>query len=146
MYQKIMVPLDGSEQAECVLPQIETMIRESQASDIFFVSVVRPVSVPQIGEYAPVEKVYAEDYLEALVDGFEYNDTRLHIDVIVGGGIAESLAEYAVNNGIDLIVLASHGGSGDKRYPFGSVADRVMRVTSVPVLMVTAPASKTGTK
>ena len=50
MYGKIMVPLDGSELAECVIPQIEAIISEFIVTDIFFVHVVQPVLAPQIGE------------------------------------------------------------------------------------------------
>lgn len=144
MYKKIMVPLDGSELAECVLPQIEAIIKKHRVTDIFFVHVVQPVLEPQIGEYAPVEKAYAEDYLEDLVGRFGCNNARLHVDVIVGRGIAESLDEYAVNNGADLIVMASQGGSGMNRLDLGSVADRVLQIANVPVLMIRAPGFNTG--
>ena len=70
---------------------------------------------------------------------FEHNNTRLHIEVIVGRGIADSLAEYAMKNEVDLIVISSHGGSGTSHPELGSVADRVLRVASVPVLMVRSP-------
>lgn len=144
MYTKIMVPLDGSEVAEVVLPQIEAIVREYKVTDIFFVHVVQPVLEPQIGEYAPVEKAHAENYLEDLVSGFDHNNTRLHVDVIVGRGIAESLAEYAVNSEVDLIVMASQGVSGMNRLDLGSVADRVLRIATVPVLMVRAPGPVKG--
>ncbi len=138
MYKKIMVPLDGSESAECVVPQIEAIISEAEVTDIFFVHVVQPILEPKMGEFAPIEKAYAEEYLEDLVGRFEYNNARLHVDVIVGRGIAESLAEYALNNEADLIVIASNGESGINRLELGSVADRIMRIASMPVLMVRA--------
>jgi len=139
-----MVPLDGSELAEVVLPQVEAIVNEYKVTDIFFIHVVQPILEPKIGEYAPVEKAYAENYLENLVSRFEDNNASLHIDVIVGRGIAESLVEYALNNQVDLIVMASQGVSGMNRLDLGSVADRVLRIATVPVLVVRAPGSANG--
>ena len=53
--------------------------------------------------------------------------------------MADSLADYAVNTDVDLIVIASHGRSGVSRWVMGSVAEKMVRSSSVPVLMVRAP-------
>jgi nucleotide-binding universal stress UspA family protein len=49
------------------------------------------------------------------------------------------LADYATQNGVDLIIIASHGRSGVSRWVLGSVADRIVRNSCVPVMMVRAP-------
>ncbi len=55
------------------------------------------------------------------------------------GGVAEGIADYATKNDADLIIMATHGRSGISRWVLGSVADRVLRSSCVPVLMVRAP-------
>ncbi|MFC1972232.1 universal stress protein [Chloroflexota bacterium] len=60
------------------------------------------------------------------------------------GLVADSIAEYAQNNDIDLIVVATHGRSGISRWVMGSVADRVLRSACVPVLMVRVPGCVPG--
>ena len=117
MYQKIMAPLDGSELAECVLPHVEFVAKGCGAPNVIFVRVVDPVQLPV---------------------GTQSDGVNLRTDVIVGK-VAESLAEYAEKNGADLIIIATHGRSGISRWAWGSVADRVLRSSCVPVLMVRAP-------
>jgi len=58
---------------------------------------------------------------------------------VLKGNPAESLADYASKNKVDLIVIATHGRSGVSRWVWGSVADRLLRSACVPVLMVRAP-------
>lgn len=55
------------------------------------------------------------------------------------GDPAGEIVDYASKNGVDLIVMASHGRTGVARWALGSVAERVFRATCVPVLMVRAP-------
>jgi nucleotide-binding universal stress UspA family protein len=57
---------------------------------------------------------------------------------------AEEIAFYAKHPGCDIIVMASHGRSGPSRWAYGSVADRVLRASCVPVLMVRAPGCVPG--
>ena len=51
MYQKILVPLDGSELAECVLPHVEAIAEGCNVQNVMFVRVVEPVNIPDSGEY-----------------------------------------------------------------------------------------------
>ena len=63
---------------------------------------------------------------------------------VLEGKVAETLAHWAEQNGVDLIVIASHGRSGVSRWVMGSVADRVLRSACVPVLMIRAPGCVPG--
>ena len=58
---------------------------------------------------------------------------------VLAGKPAESLIDYAEANKIDLILIATHGRSGVSRWVRGSIADRILRASKVPVLMVRAP-------
>jgi nucleotide-binding universal stress UspA family protein len=59
-------------------------------------------------------------------------------------GVAEDLADYAKKSGSDLIVVATHGRSGPSKWVWGSVAERILRSSCVPVLMVRAPGCVAG--
>lgn len=152
MYQKVMVPLDGSPLAECVLPHVESIAKGCGARNIVFVRVVEPAYVPG-GEYALGDKelqrieleqeTAAANYLKGLISRLKYDGVNLEYKIIVGR-VAESLIEYAEKNGIDLIVIATHGRSGISRWVWGSVADRLLRSVQVPVLMVRAPGCVSG--
>ena len=148
MYQKIMVPLDGSELAECVLPHVEAFISQCQIRTIVFVRVLEAITPAVAGEYAinveelenreASRKAAAEEYLTQVVGRISPGGTTLEKEVLAGR-VADRLAEFAENNDVDLILMATHGRSGVSRWVRGSVADRILRSASVPVLMVRAP-------
>lgn len=154
MYQKIMVPLDGSKLAECMLPHVEALAKGCQVKNVVFVRVVEPFYMPAADDGLAFSdedlkrinsetKTAAENYLDQLVSQTKYDGVNLQTEVIVGKA-AESLAEYAEKNGVDLIVIATHGRSGVSRWVWGSVADRILRSSCVPVLMVRAPGCVPG--
>jgi nucleotide-binding universal stress UspA family protein len=58
--------------------------------------------------------------------------------------VAESLVDYCVDNEIDLIIIATHGHSGVTRWVRGSVADKILRSSRIPVLMIRAPGTENG--
>jgi len=148
MYQKIMVPLDGSELAECVLPHVDAFISQCQIRTIVFVRVLEAITPAVAGEYAinveelenreASRKASAEEYLAQVSNRIKPGGSKLEKEVLVGR-VADRLAEFADTNDVDLILMATHGRSGVSRWVRGSVADRILRAASVPVLMVRAP-------
>ncbi len=153
MYKKIMVPLDGSDLAECVLPHAEAIAMGCAVKNVTFVRAVEPLHLPSASEWVPtpeerqrIESSHrsdAQDYLHQLVGRLKYDGVDIQSEVIMGKA-AESLADYAERNGMDLIVIATHGRSGVSRWVWGSVADRILRSACVPVLMVRAPGCVPG--
>jgi nucleotide-binding universal stress UspA family protein len=156
MYKKIMVPLDGSELAECVLPHLEAIAAGCDAEEVVFIRAVEPTILPSgamtdggaIFTEVDAERVRkqmdasnksaARDYLEQLMSRVKLDKVKMQTEVL-DGKTAEVLAEYATNNNVDLIIIATHGRSGISRWVWGSVADRLLRAACVPVLMVRAP-------
>jgi len=154
MYKKILVPLDGSELAECVLPHVESIAKGCGVQNVVFLRVVEPFHTPISGEGAGFSeedmkrmnsenRVAAENYLSQLANRTKYDGVNVQTQVI-SGRAAESIADYATKNAIDLITIATHGRSGVSRWVWGSVADRVIRSACVPVLMVRAPGCVPG--
>jgi len=147
MYQKILVPLDGSELAECVLPHVEALAGGCQAKSVVFIRVVEPFQQPA-GDYVfnleeikridDQNKLAAGDYLKKISSKVSLAGAAVANEAI-SGRPAETLADYAAKHQIDLIVIATHGRSGVSRWIWGSVADRILRSSCVPVLMVRAP-------
>jgi len=151
MYKKIMVPLDGSKLAESVLPHVEVIAKGTNAEEVILVSVTervlgyRPVtdySQPTEEKLIPeavgkMEK-QAQKYLDRVAKGLEAKGIKTETLVLLGNP-AEEITLNAKHYGADLIIMASHGRSGISRWTHGSVADKVFRASSVPVLMVRAP-------
>lgn len=160
MYKKIMVPLDGSNLAECVLPHVDVIARGCGVTEVVFVRVAEPTFVPG-GTYgegiqitAPemvkireqereVVRAEAEQYLDRLVGIPLYSGVAIKREVLEGP-VAETLASYAESNDVDLVVISTHGRSGVSRWVWGSVADRILRSACVPVFMIRAPGCVPG--
>ncbi|MFO7990613.1 MAG: universal stress protein [Desulfotignum sp.] len=150
MYKKIMVPLDGSELAEVVLPHVEAFIKGFDISDVILVRVLEPdttsVQISKVQdikkqatahEYEKQKKDSAKEYLNQISERLKQEETLVHSEVFVGR-VAESLIDYTDSNDIDIIIMASRGRSGITRWLMGSVADKLFRSASVPVFMVKA--------
>ena len=151
-----MVPLDGSKLAECVLAHVEGFITGCQVSSIVFVRVVEPAptkfddtaAISSSSREKLIEntrrieedrKSAAGQYLEGVAGRLKPEGVILKTEVLIGR-VADSLADYTETNEIDLILIATHGRSGISRWVRGSIADRILRFSRVPVLMVRAPA------
>ncbi len=155
MYKKIMVPLDGSKLAECVFPHLETVVKGCKSPEVIIVQAVEPLSVPygrEVSQFTSLEQVKAfethrkteaEKYLKEVVARLEKTGANVRADVIYGKA-GEALSDYANKNDVDLVVIATHGRSGISRWVWGSVADRLVRSVSVPVLMVRVPGCVPG--
>jgi nucleotide-binding universal stress UspA family protein len=161
MYRKIMVPLDGSELAECVLPHVETVIKGCNIPSIEFIRVVEPAHLP-VGTLSDGGPAYtskdaerdremidqqnqaeAENYLKRISSDPRYANATVKTAVLKGSPAAE-ITDYVEKNQVDLVVIATHGRSGISRWIMGSTADRVLRSVCVPVLMVRAPGCVRG--
>ncbi len=160
MYQKIMIPLDGSQLAECVLPHAEAFLRNGLVKKAIFIRVLEPFPLKLYDDVAETfmtsayENAYIQKldswekleeerrnsvltYLEQIASRFKQYGSEIKCEV-PGGPAAETLAAYAENNDIDLILIATHGRSGVGRWLMGSVADRILHSSRVPVLMINA--------
>jgi nucleotide-binding universal stress UspA family protein len=153
MYKTILVPLDGSKLAECVLPHVETLVKGSQAKRVIFARVVEPFRPPmtdyviteeQLKKVDKGHKDYAEKYLKEIVSQTKYRSGVRIETTVLYGNVADSLAEFANKNEADIIVIATHGRSGISKWVWGGVADRILRSSCVPVLMVRAPGCVPG--
>ena len=156
MYQKILVPLDGSKLAECVLPHVEELATRCGTNEVVLVSATervkgyRPVtdySQPLGMQLAPEavgkKEKQAERYLSRIAKRLEKKGIKVQTEVLLGNP-AHEITLYAEYRGCDLIVIASHGRSGPSRWAHGSVADKVFKASCVPVFMVRAPGCVPG--
>ncbi|UCF92660.1 MAG: universal stress protein [Desulfobacterales bacterium] len=150
MYQRILVPLDGSELAEQVLPHVEAIVKGGGVQEVIFFRVVEPYRTAFAGvDYVMADtemqqmlnrrEENARDYLNRLTGRLQSLGVSLTAKVTVGRA-DESIVDLATHEGVDLIVMATHGRSGVSRWVMGSVADRIVRWSCVPVLLIRPPA------
>jgi len=91
------------------------------------------------------ERSSAARYLKGVISRVKQGGIKYKADILVGK-IADSLVDYAEANEIDLVLIATHGRSGISRWVRGSIADRVLRSSCAPVLMVRADSNMNGEK
>ncbi len=146
MYKHIMVPLDGSELAECVLGHVIDIAKSCQSPRVTLVRVVTPIrlygsemettlSADELQKLENASVSDAETYLAKVGQQLKRNGIDVRTEVRFGN-VVEHLVDFADKNGVDLIVIATHGRSGVSRWVWGSVAERILRSARVPVLMV----------
>lgn len=151
MYNKLLVPLDGSATAECALPLVRALARRL-AIPVELLSVVDPREVSR--SVSAAEGLFLDRLLEAEADaGAAYLErvaqslSGLTVSRRAGKGeVAETIIETAAADKTTLIVMATHGRSGLDRFLIGSVAEKVLRATDNPLLLVkaTEPISSEG--
>jgi nucleotide-binding universal stress UspA family protein len=147
MYHNILVPLDGSNVAECSLPNVKAIASPFQIRKVFLIMVLTPFSsralslVPskKLDIVAQSGEADARKYLAGITVSLTEEGINAE-SVVASGKPAEQVVDFAKRNSIDLIVMATHGHSGVLRRPYGRVAEMVMRTSSVPILVVMPPA------
>jgi len=140
MFTKILVPLDGSERAERAVAVAGRIARTSTASILLLRVVEIPVVYPSHFAEPPLSDEQAamdmaENYLKQIAQSATLAGIEVETSVVFGSP-AVRLLEAAETYRVDLIVMCSHGYTGLKRWMLGSVADKTVRHTSVPTLIL----------
>jgi nucleotide-binding universal stress UspA family protein len=142
-YERLLVPLDGSQRAECVLPFVAALVAQF-ASQVVLAYVVRTPELPR--RAAPSQddlelanalternRLEAQHYLEELRSRLPHpTEVRLRVEQHV----AASLQQMALDEKADLVVLCAHGYSGSTRWPYGSLTSSFITYGNTPLLVV----------
>ncbi len=144
MFQRILVPLDGSDRAEQAVPVAARLARASGGLVILMQVVPLPADFLAIKKFP--EEVYDEsvsedvnalplNYLARVRQMAELVGVRTETRVAYGE-IAPSLLAAISPLGVDLVVMCSHGSSGFKRWALGSITHKIIPHSPVPVLVL----------
>jgi len=145
MFKKILVPLDGSKLAEAVFTYAKEL-----AGRLDLEVILLYVGSPALHEFTPMHKAYIQQAANTIKR--QAREVQHKTGIQPGGKLvktrgetsegypAEEILRYADENKVDMILMATHGRSGRKRWVMGNVADKVLRASKVPVWLV-----RTGT-
>ncbi|MDQ2053872.1 universal stress protein [Halobellus sp. H-GB7] len=138
MYDKILVPTDGSAATEGAVEHAIELAKQYDAT-------VHALYVVDTGAYSSLE-MGSDIVIEALqeegntaVEEVEERGEEAGVDVVttVETGIAHRvIVDYVAEEGIDLVVMGTHGRTGVGRFLLGSVAEKVVRTADAPVMTV----------
>jgi nucleotide-binding universal stress UspA family protein len=143
MYKKTLVPLDGSKLAECALSHVQSLINDGAIGEVVLLNVVG-IDIPWVGmdkgiDFGGMRQELintAQKYLARIERDLDAKGIKVKTEFIEANGPAHVIAEYARENGVDLIVLATHGYTGLQKMFLGSVAFKVLHESPVPVLLI----------
>lgn len=163
MFDKVLVPLDGSELAEAALPFVEELAQR-RVTEIILLRVVRVPQDSTIGtvfqpsmslpgsaedEVLARHPVYREQEMESVrtetarsLNRAKERLSKVAAEVrveVAFGRPARKIVEFAEREKVNLLVLSSHGRTGFGRWVFGGTADRVLRATAIPILLIRPP-------
>lgn len=143
MYQRMLLPLDGSDLSEQVVPFVIALAKACK-STVALAHVVDTsalhdagqswVEMPSVKQFVDEEAGRARDYLARVKQRFDAEGVPVTTEV-TSGSPAEAIATLAEAGKADLVAMSTHGRSGLARWVMGSVADRVIRETTKPLLL-----------
>jgi nucleotide-binding universal stress UspA family protein len=144
MYQKILVPLDGSELAECALSHVKNLLKDGSVGEVTLLNVVK-IDIQMVEAYdkafdinATRERLFAASrkYLADVESRFVSEGIKVRTESLEGNHPADTISDYAQKKNMDVIVIATHGYTGLKKLMFGSVALSVLHESNIPVLLI----------
>ena len=154
MYERILVPLDGSKVGEAALPYVEDLVAKLSPEvkvEVILLQVLAwsptryvgggegQVIVPYTEEALEQTKKQAMDYLNETGEALRTKGATVTAKVAIGSAHDE-IVKVAEETNADLITMSTHGRTGLSRWAFGSVTDKVLRREGrVPITMVKAP-------
>lgn len=139
----ILIPLDGSPLSESILPHAVNL-GEGMGSTFTLLRVLPPVwTSPEVmsepdmlAEGALKERVTeAREYLACVAKLLSGGGAKVNCEVVVGSAAAAAILEFARTRNVDVIAMATHGRGGVPRLILGSVADKVLRGATSPILL-----------
>lgn len=138
MYQKILLPTDGSGYAEQEVDRVSKLIADD--GEIIVLSVAGKLTSSAFQSRNKVRKVNerllkeAKTAVKSMAEKF---DDSLNVKTIVRTGFpAETINEVVAEEGVELIVISASGKSGLHRLIIGSVAEKVLKTADIDVLLI----------
>lgn len=143
LYRTVLVGLDGSRRAECVLPVVR-FLATAVASKVVLAHVIEEPALPRLVPPTPEETALVE-HLMAVNESAAGNylaDVEARIGVSTetrlkrGKSTVSALHAMVDESGADLVILSAHGYGGDQTWPYGEVATNLIGYGRTPLLVV----------
>lgn len=146
MYKHALVPLDGSNLAECALNHAKNLMKDGCVQEITLLNVVKweipMIKIDDEFQHIDISKVKqmalqsSQKYLAGAASRLASAGIKVNIESLEAEKPDRAISEYAREKGMDIIVIATHGYTGMKRMLLGSVAFGVLNQSPVPVLLL----------
>ncbi len=144
MYHTVLVPLDGSERAESILPHVQDLAQHYKSRIVLLTVLEEPRTVvAPDGIYIPSEKVIQEHYnaIESYLKKHQTRFAEMGFQVkirVAYGRVVDEICKAAREENADLLALASHGRTGLAQVFYGSVAAAILHRIDRALLLIRA--------
>lgn len=143
MYNKILVPLDGSKRAEAILPHVEQMAQHNNSEVSFMLVEEGPlligrdevVDLSLYKQNLDKREKEVQTYLNERKKEFSNKGIKART-VIAHAPVVKAILDIAENENADIIAMASHGVTGLDRSSYGSVAAGILQYIKRPLLLI----------
>jgi nucleotide-binding universal stress UspA family protein len=151
MYERILVPLDGSKVGETALSNVENLaLKLSPGTDVevTLLQVISDLTYDFLTESDAAQLPYTESdlkqiermaqkYLDSIAAGLKSKGIRVNT-IVIEGHAPDEIIKISQKINADLIAMSTHGRSGLGRWAMGSITDKVLHESKIPVLTVRA--------
>lgn len=142
-YKKILVPVDGSDWAEKAIPHASRIARNHGAELVLLTAYQKPMheyqdqmALANVTEISDQIRDRAQNYMVGMRNNLRSEGLKVSYIIIEGRPPAESICDFVEEEGVDLVVMSTHGRTGLARFLFGSVAQKVLQTVRVPVMLI----------
>lgn len=146
MYKKVLVPLDGSDLAECALSHLKSLFKDGSVGEMTLLNVVT-IDIPwgdlesgsghfDLNTLREQVLTSSRKYLGEVESRLSSQGMKVKTEFVEANRPADTITDYAQKNGMELIIIATHGYTGLKKLMIGSVASGVLNQSHVPVLLI----------
>jgi nucleotide-binding universal stress UspA family protein len=157
MYERILVPLDGSKVGEAALPSIEQLaikLGPGNGVEITLLQVISDLTFDFLTEDDAAQLPYnetdlaqirgmAQKYLEKVAGELRNKGIKVKT-LVMEGHAAEAIIKASQQINADLIAMSTHGRSGIGKWAMGSITDKILHESKIPVLTVRASPGSRG--
>ena len=135
MFERILLPLDGSELAETAIPYVRDLAGQLEA-EVYLLH----ACPPEHKEHLRMHQLYLNNIAENLRQRIKENwqpsgEPKIQVEVIIDDPV-KVIFDYVKQKTISMVALTSHGTSGLRAWAMGSVADKVVRGVGIPTLLI----------
>ena len=138
MYRKVLIPLDGSREAEMVIPKIQPELTED--AEVTLLTIIPPLKGETLGQITvtssdreEAERVQAIDYLREVSQHLGEAPPQWRCEAIVWESVPEGIASFADRKRVDVIAMYTHDRKGLAKLIRGSVAEKVKQKATIEV-------------
>lgn len=133
MYEKILLPTDGSKESEAAVKHAEELAEKfgAEIHILYVVDITQGARDPAFQTRLENLKELGNEDVQELEDKIEIGDIKTSVQI---GVPYKEINKYVKDEDIDIVTMGSHGHSGLERFLLGSVTEKVLRTCSTPVL------------